>query len=178
MPESTQYRQAKMADIETIATLEKRFNQDELSAKERTRGFEGQGFSVSELNPLVSAGLVWVAEISGEIMGYLILGDWNKLNHSPLCQALYQRLSQGHCALKTDWRNTLHYGPVWVHPKYRGKGVFDGLYSAAREHNDAPWLALIAEDNEASLRAHSRHARMQTLDFVTLCGRDFYLLQG
>ncbi|MCE9780743.1 GNAT family N-acetyltransferase [Shewanella algae] len=178
MPDTMQYRRAEAADVETIAALEKRFGQDELSTRERVQGLQGQGFSAKELEPLVAAGHVWLALAEGRVIGYLISGNWDKLKHSPLCQALSRQLAQGRVELGLNWQQTLHYGPVWVHPDYRGKGVFGKLYCAARAEISGPWLALIAEDNEASLRAHSRAGRMQTLDFVTLCGRDFYLLLG
>lgn len=178
MPETMQYRQAEAADVEKIASLEQRFGQDELSARERTQGMQGQGFSAKELEPLVAAGHVWLALDATKVVGYLITGSWDKLKHSPLCQALSRQLAQNRFDLGLNWQQTLHYGPVWVHPDYRGKGVFDKLYGAARANISAPWLALIAEDNEASIRAHSSDGRMRTLDFVTLCGRDFYLLLG
>lgn len=168
-------RLATQADAASLAMLERQFVNDELVRQ--TGLLQGQVMSQSELTQLIEKQIVMVAEQDSNIIGYVTIAAW-KHYHGQRIYVHMLKQAQRNVTGLTE-RNSCQYGPIWVHPDYRGQGVFQQLVAAAKQRTAQQyqyWIAFIAEDNERSFAAHTHKAQMQVLDYVGFDGRDYYLL--
>ncbi len=170
-----QVRTAVLADLATIQRLEQQAVFDEFSATELQQGISGDFFSELQLKQLLQLQAIWLLEIDAKAQGYLIMAPFSFHQSAPLYRELTRRCAANDVLL--DWHNLSVCGPVWLAAAARGTGAFKLLYSAAKAQVAGKVMALVAEHNERSLKAHCQHANMQIVDFMTLAGRDFYLLQ-
>lgn len=171
-------RLATLQDVDILASLERQYLNDELTST--GQGLQGQAFSVQALQQLVHQHWIVVAEIQGRIIGYVIAGRWDFFSAGPLYRAMLNRLPQ------LEWDgprltqdNTCQYGPIWLHPAYRGNGIFELLVTAIKRAVNPHFtfmLTCIAENNERSFVAHTAKGCMQVIDFFSVSSRDYYLL--
>ncbi|QSX34301.1 hypothetical protein JYB87_03345 [Shewanella avicenniae] len=172
-----QIKCADKSDIPVIKALEKLAVSDEFSEIELRQGVSGDFFDEQQLQTLVAQRAIWLIFDNASAVGYLVFAKFDFHQHSPLYRQLHNRCS-GNRELGIDWQHLNVCGPVWLHQRARGKGAFQQLYAAAKAKSSGQVIALIAEHNSASIKAHCRAANMQIIDFQTLSGRDFYLLLG
>lgn len=170
-----QVRTAVLADLATIQTLEQQAVFDEFSAAELQQGISGDFFNEQQLKQLLQQRAIWLFEAESKVLGYLIMAPYSFHQATPLYRELARRCAANDVVL--NWHNLTVCGPVWLAAAARGTGAFKLLYSAAKAQVAGKVMALVAEHNERSLKAHCQHANMQIVDFMTLAGRDFYLLQ-
>lgn len=173
-------RRAKTSDIAALAALEQQHLQDELAADKRDNSLQGQSFSQADLTTLVNQHWVVVAEVEGEIMGYVIAGRWSFFKQWPIYRNLLNRLPRlEYERAKLTEKNCCQYGPIWIDSRHRGKGIFESLVAFVKKQvgNELAYmLTFIAEDNVGSFAAHTRKGGMQVVDYISFDGRDYYLL--
>ncbi|MGL5906827.1 MAG: GNAT family N-acetyltransferase [Shewanella sp.] len=171
-------RLAGTQDIDLLVILEQKHLNDELASA--TMGLAGQAFSAAELTQLVCQHWVVVAEVDGNIIGYVIAGRWDFFNTWPIYRHLLRHLG----LLQWDGprltpTNSCQYGPIWIHQAYRGNGIFELLVNHLKTvvaPNFSYMLTFIAEENERSFAAHTAKANMQVVDFFDYESRGYYLL--
>lgn len=173
-----QTRLATKQDVDTLATLERQHLNDELMSG----GFhlEGQAFTRTELTQLVERHWIVVAEINGRIIGYVIAGRWSFFQTWPIYRNMLQRLNRiNDDGPQLTTQNSCQYGPIWIDNQYRGQGVFEALVTRIYREvapSFAHMVTFIADENERSLAAHTRKAKMQVTDFFTFSDRDYYIM--
>lgn len=170
-----QIRTATLVDLTTIQALEQQATFDEFSAAELQQGISGDFFNEQQLKQLLQLQAIWLLEIDAKVQGYLIMAPFSFHQSATLYRELSRRCVTNDIVL--NWAKLSVCGPVWLAPAARGTGAFKLLYAAARAKVAGQVMALVAEHNERSLKAHCQYANMQIVDFMTLAGRDFYLLQ-
>nr|WP_275658906.1 GNAT family N-acetyltransferase [Shewanella sp. Isolate11] len=152
----------------------------ELAASQRGGVMQGQAFSQDELSILVKQHWIVVAESDGEIVGYVIAGSWSFFENWPIYRRLLSRIHQHSIEQQgLTQTNCCQYGPIWISPAHRGKGIFEALVSELKSQVKVRYpfmLTFIAEDNDRSFAAHTQKAAMQVVDFFDFDGRDYYLL--
>ncbi|KFZ37407.1 hypothetical protein HR45_10325 [Shewanella mangrovi] len=169
-----QVRCADIHDVAVIKTLEKLAVSDEFSDIELRHGISGDFFDEQQLNTLIKQRAIWLIFDNQIALGYLVFARFEFHLKNPLYKQLQQRYQHDEVAL--DWRSLHVCGPVWLDNRARGTGAFKQLYDAAETEANGQVIALIADHNERSIKAHCQHAKMRIVDFQTLAGRDFYLL--
>jgi hypothetical protein len=175
------YRKAKLSDVAEIARLEQVHINDELTGESPVHGqLSGQGFDNKALTELVNRHYLVVAEANGAIVGYVMAAAWSFFTPLPIYGAIVKRLAMlDYDGPKLTVANSCQYGPIWISPEYRGKGVFSPLVAKLKADVGNQFLNMvtfIAEDNSRSFAAHSNKAKMQVVDFFSFQGRDYYLL--
>lgn len=170
-----QIRRAAMADIATVKRLEQQAAFDEFSASELQQGISGEHFDESQLTQLIKAGAIWLLERDSAVLGYLVFAQFGFHQASPLYRELIRQAQRNDIVL--NYQKLTVCGPVWLAQAARGTGAFQRLFHAAKAETTDTVIALVAEHNERSLKAHCQYAGMHIADFMTLCERDFYLLQ-
>ncbi|WP_299492619.1 GNAT family N-acetyltransferase [uncultured Shewanella sp.] len=172
-------RVAHAKDVNALAQLEQTYLQDELS-QGQTKLMQGQSFNPNELALLIDKEYVWVAEVEDNIIAYVIAGSWSFFKRWPIYQMLLGRITQLQLdTVSLSLHNCCQYGPIWIHPSYRGQGVFNTLVNNIKQQVALKFpymITFIAEDNERSFAAHTQKAAMQVIDFFTFEDRDYYLL--
>ncbi|MCG9730107.1 GNAT family N-acetyltransferase [Shewanella sp. Isolate13] len=173
-------RRAKAADITALAALEQKHLLDELAADKRDNSLQGQSFTQADLTTLVNQHWVVVAEVEGEIIGYVIAGRWSFFKQWPIYRNLLNRLPRlDYERAKLTEKNCCQYGPIWINSSHRGQGIFEALVALLKKlvANELSYmLTFIAEDNGGSFAAHTRKGGMQVIDYISFDGRDYYLL--
>lgn len=168
-------RLAQIEDIKQLVVLEQQHINDEVGNEQDA--LQGHHFGEEEFKVLVSKYWVVVAEKNQQIIGYVLAGGWEFFKHWPIYRAMVKRLPR--IDAQVSERNSCQYGPIWVHPKHRGQGIFRALVRevsrcAALQYEYL--VTFIAEDNQHSYLAHTSGANMQVLDFFTYHDRDYFLL--
>ncbi|MCF1428503.1 MAG: GNAT family N-acetyltransferase [Shewanella sp.] len=169
-----QIQLAQQQDLQELLRLERLHVSDELGGQHSM--MQGESFSEAALKRLIDAKQVLIAQQQGQIAGYVLSGAWQEYIHWPLQR---RALTQ----LKSYWsdveRSCCHYGPVWVSPAFRGQKICRKLCQALATHLNGRFshlIGLIAEDNEASLRAHVGDDGMQLVDFIEYDDKGYYLV--
>jgi ribosomal protein S18 acetylase RimI-like enzyme len=96
-----------------------------------------------------------VAKDGDELAGYALVMPIECRSFIPVLAPMFQRLE----ALRMFQRRFYVMGQICVASPYRGRGVFDLLYHAHREHLRGRFDACVTEvsvRNTRSLRAHQR----------------------
>ncbi|MFT5790500.1 MAG: L-amino acid N-acyltransferase YncA [Shewanella sp.] len=180
MENNINIRLATPEDVLSLAALEQSQLQDELSIEQRNNSLAGQSFSEADLACLVTQHWVVVAELDGQIIGYVIAGRWAFFKQWPIYRNLLNRLPRiDYDRAKLTQANCCQYGPIWIATDYRGQGIFEALVQFLRKAvaKELPYmLTFIAEDNAGSFAAHTRKGGMQVVDFISFDERDYYLL--
>jgi GNAT superfamily N-acetyltransferase len=173
------YRKATSNDVPALARLEAQHVRDELTGADISQ-LAGQGFNSQELITLVNRHYLQIAEDDGVIIGYVIAATWDFFCQQGIYRALEKRLgSLEHDGPTLTVKNCCQYGPIWISPAYRGKGIFSQLVAKLTLEVRAQFpfmLTFIAEDNGRSFAAHTAKANMQVVDFFSFERRDYYLL--
>lgn len=172
-------RAANSQDISQLTQLEREHQQDELSQGQANK-MQGQSFNHNELALLIEKEYLWVAENQGTIVGYVIAGRWSFFERWPIYQILLQQIKHLDLGSVTPTKhNSCQYGPIWIHPDFRGQGLFEQLVTQLKNQvaQQFPYmLTFISEDNERSFAAHTQKSAMKVIDFFNFEERDYYLL--
>ena len=180
MMNSIKIRLATVQDVATLARLESTQLQDELVVEQRNNSLSGQSFSKVDLTCLITQHWVVVAELNGDIIGYVIAGRWSFFKQWPIYRNLLNRLPRiDYEKAKLTEKNCCQYGPIWIASEHRGQGIFEALVLFVRKAaaKELPYmLTFIAEENAGSFAAHTRKGGMQVVDFISFDERDYYLL--
>lgn len=173
-----QTRLATKQDVDILAALERQHLNDELMSN--GVNLEGQAFNRNELTQLIDKHWIVVAEINGRIIGYVIAGRWSFFETWPIYRNLLKILNRiNGDGPQLTVQNSCQYGPIWVDKAYRGQGVFEALVTRIYREVAPSFTYLvtfIADENERSLAAHTRKAKMQVADFFTFSDRDYYIM--
>nr|WP_284730681.1 GNAT family N-acetyltransferase [Shewanella jiangmenensis] len=140
---------------------------------------EAQLFGRDEFRQLIEKEILLVAAVDGQIVAYAMAASERFFGK----QGFYGRFFSRALRCGPDAGRKIQklgcYGPVWVAPAFRGKGIFTpltaALFDACRARFDT-LATFIAEENEHSLNVHVKAAGMQVVDFFEDEGRGFYLL--
>ncbi|MDD8061313.1 MULTISPECIES: GNAT family N-acetyltransferase [Shewanella] len=171
-------RKGALIDAAAIVQLERKHINDELSKP--VAALHAHSFTLNEVKTLINHHWLAVAEDQGEIIGYVIATKWAFFSSQPLYRHIIQKIKFSDldgCALSTT--NTCQYGPVWVHPSFRGKGVFEALVNELKHQVKGTYpfmVTFISADNVRSLVAHKNKAAMYLLEDFTFEQRDYQLL--
>ncbi|QYJ83158.1 GNAT family N-acetyltransferase [Shewanella aegiceratis] len=180
-------RLATRADLDAIAALEANQWEAELAPDQRGGMMTGQSFSRQQLDELIQNHWLLLAEVGGEIAGYVIAGRWPFFGDWPIYRYLLKRLEAGRFEIDRfetglgiiNKANSCQYGPIWIAPSQRGSGLFFELVSELKKEVAPQYsymVTFIAEENERSFAAHTQKGGMQVLDFFEFDGRGYYLL--
>ena len=184
---SIHYRLATNLDAAEIARLEQQYMNDELSVSADTMPageMSGQCFSKVQLNELIEQGWIVLAESKAEavtsIIGYVIAGPWSWFQTWGIYAHVLRKLNDIEIGFsRVTVKNSCQYGPIWIHPDYRGQGIFEQLVLQLKRKVAAKYsfmVTFIAEENSTSFAAHTKKSAMEVVDFFSFQHRDYYLL--
>ena len=143
-------------DLARILDLQRANLARNLSAEE----VAAQGFVTVEHTPEVLQGMhdlapSFVAMDGDALAGYALVMPVECRSFIPILEPMFERL----VSLGLFQQRFYVMGQICVGKPWRGKGVFDLLYRAHRDHLRQTWDACVTEvatRNERSMRAHRR----------------------
>ncbi len=170
-------RLALETDKSELVRLERIHAADELSPGQGQ--LEGACLDGALIGRLIASGHILIAEDElprgKQIVGYLVCGPWREFAHWPMQRCALSVLKQQFGDIE---QSSCHYGPVWVSSSYRGRGLCRQLWQTLGNKLQGRYsrmIALIGEDNEASIKAHVQDDGMQIVDFMEFADRGYYL---
>lgn len=144
------------AELEQILDLQRRNLPRNLDERERAEnGFVTVEHTLDQLRRMHALEPSIVAMDEAELAGYALVMPVECRALLPVLEPMFQRLER----LGAFGRRFYVMGQICVAAPYRGRGVFDLLYQAHREHLRARFDCVVTEvsvRNPRSLRAHRR----------------------
>lgn len=168
------------SDLEGILDLQSRNLLSKLSAAELAGGFVTTPFTPELLRQLIDGSGVFVADRDGEILGYLLAGDWTFFSQWGIFKVMIGRLPE----LRFQGREiavdrSFQYGPICIDRSIRGSGIFIQLFDLMRA-SFAPNLPIgvtfINKLNQRSFAAHTRKLPLEIIDEFEFNSNSFYTL--
>jgi ribosomal protein S18 acetylase RimI-like enzyme len=143
-------------ELEQILDLQRRNVARNLSEREMAEsGFVTVEHTLDVLRRMHALSPSIVAKDGAELAGYALVMPVECRSFVPVLEPMFQRLE----ALGMFQQRFYVMGQVCVASAYRGRGVFDLLYHAHREHLRGRFESVVTEvsiRNPRSLRAHRR----------------------
>ncbi len=168
------------ADFDGILDLQSRNLLTNLAEGELAGGFVTTPFTPDLLRQLLIQSGVFVAEGDGQILGYLLAGDWEFFSQWEIFRVMIDRLPvlrfQGR-EITVD--NSFQYGPICIDLDVRGSDIFPQLFNLMR-CSSAPkfpiGVTFINKLNQRSFAAHTRKLDLEIIDEFEFNGNSFYTL--
>jgi hypothetical protein len=173
-------RTANKSNFDGILDLQSRNLLANLDPAELAGGFVTTPFTADLLAQLLIQNGVFVAESEGQIMGYILAGDWDFFSQWGIFRAMIARLPelrfQGR---EITVKNSFQYGPICIDRAIRGSDVFPKLFNLMQS-SFAPifpmGVTFINKLNQRSFAAHSRKLDLEIVDEFEFKGNFFYTL--
>jgi hypothetical protein len=167
-------------DIQGILDLQTLNLYTNISPTELASGFVTTPFTPDLLKELFLQSGVFVSENDGQILGYLLGGDWSFFSQWDIFKVMIDRLPKlefQNRIITVD--NSFQYGPICIDQSIRGSKVFPQLFDLMRL-SFAPkfpiGVTFINKLNERSFAAHTRKLELEIIDEFEFNGNSFYTL--
>ncbi len=173
-------RVAIESDIDGILDLQSRNLYSKLAPAELAGGFVTTPFTPALLRQLLLQDGVFVAEDSGQIVGYLLAGDWTFFSQWEIFRVMVDRLPK----LRFQDREitvdrSFQYGPICIDRAMRGSDIFPQLFDLMRSNfalRFSVGVTFINKLNQRSFAAHNRKLDLKIIDEFEFNGNSFYTL--
>ncbi|WP_309742584.1 MULTISPECIES: GNAT family acetyltransferase [unclassified Chamaesiphon] len=173
-------RNVSESDFDGILDLQSRNLYSQLAPAELAGGFVTTPFTPELLRQLRLQDGVFVAEDAGQIVGYLLAGDWTFFSQWEIFRVMVDRLPK----LRFKGReitvdSSFQYGPICLDRAIRGSDIFPQLFDLMRS-SFAPkfpvGVTFINKLNQRSFAAHTRKLNLEIIDEFEFNGNSFYML--
>ena len=167
-------------DISGILGLQSKNLYLNLSTAELADGFVTTPFTPELIGLLLKQAGVLVAESEGEIVAYLLAGDWEFFSQWEIFRVMIGRMSE----LKfqggqINVQNSFQYGPICIDRSLRGSGLLAQLFAKMRSSFSPHYpigVTFINKLNVRSFLAHTKKLKLEIIDEFELNGNSFYTL--
>ena len=173
-------RVAIESDFGGILDLQSHNLYSKLAPAELAGGFVTTPFTLELLQQLLWQDGVFVAEDAGQIVGYLLAGDWTFFSQWEIFRVMVERLP------KLRFRDreitadrSFQYGPICIDRAIRGSNVFPQFFDLMRSSFTPKFpvgVTFINQLNKRSFAAHTRKLNLEIIDEFELNGNLFYTL--
>ncbi len=173
-------RTANESDLDGIVDLQSRNLYANLAPDELAGGFVTTPFTPDLLRQLLIQTGVLVAESEGQILGYLLAGDWEFFSQWEIFRVMISRLPElNFHDQKITIDNSFQYGPICIDISVRGSQVFPQLFDRMRLVFAPKFpigITFINKLNQRSIAAHTRKLDLEIIDEFEFNGNLFYTL--
>ena len=178
--EPTEIRVAQPTDAPAVAALANQHTYQHLAVADRAGGYLTGSFTVPALAAMLNSVPGQVAWHGGELAGFIVNSRLPPERYPPLVQEIIARLPtltyRQRALAEYRW---FFYGPVLVQPAHRGQGLLRRLFRASQQALAAQFelgIAFIAQENTASLQAHTQGLGLERVGEVQFQGAGYDLL--
>lgn len=151
-------RRAIEADYHGICALAGSYYREQPAPADRQQGFLSARFSLQQIADMASSLGIVVASDAGQVAGFMCASDCDWAGQPAIVKQMLDQLPQYRFHERPiDKDKAFVYGPVCIDAACRGRGILRGMYRHLHrlmEGRYAAGVAFVADDNEASLRAH------------------------
>ena len=175
------YRNATVADIPQIESLQKRYHVSFISEEEKKNGFVTTLFTPEQLTELiVQEDGISLACDGDKVVAYAMAGSWQFWSKWPLFQYMIADLPNTKYLGQTlTTENSYQYGPVCIDMAYRGQGVLQELFAHSARQMGKRYPILITfinHVNPRSYKAHTEKVGLEVIKNFSFNGNNYYEL--
>lgn len=159
---------ASLADIDAVLALHSQYQIDTIAEADKADGFITTQFSREELTNLITQenGL-FLAKQYGEVVGYAMAASWQYWSKWPMFAHMISELpTLNYHGQALTVENSYQYGPVCIHKKVRGTGVFENLFEFALAHMSLRYDVLLTFINKINPRSYQAHTKKAHLEVI------------
>ena len=175
------YRNATVADIPQIESLQKRYHVSFISEEEKKNGFVTTLFTPEQLTELIEQedGISLACD-GDKVVAYAMAGSWQFWSKWPLFQYMIADLPSTQYLSRTlTTENSYQYGPVCIDMAYRGQGVLQELFAHSARQMGKRYSILITfinHVNPRSYKAHTEKVGLEVIKNFSFNGNNYYEL--
>ena len=175
------YRNATVADIPQIESLQKRYHVSFISEEEKKNGFVTTLFTPEQLTELIDQedGISLACD-GDKVVAYAMAGSWQFWSKWPLFQFMIADLpSTQYLGRTLTKENSYQYGPVCIDMAYRGQGVLQELFAHSTRQMGKRYPILITfinHVNPRSYKAHTEKVGLEVIKNFSFNGNNYYEL--
>ena len=175
------YRNATVADIPQIESLQKRYHVSFISEEEKKNGFVTTLFTPEQLTELIEQedGISLACD-GDKVVAYAMAGSWQFWSKWPLFQFMIADLpSTQYLGRTLTTENSYQYGPVCIDMAYRGQGVLQELFAHSARQMGKRYPILITFINHVNPRSYKAHTEKVDLEVIknfSFNGNNYYEL--
>ena len=175
------YRNATVADIPQIESLQKRYHVSFVNEEEKKNGFVTTLFTPEQLTELIEQedGISLACE-GDKVVAYAMAGSWQFWSKWPLFQYMIADLPNTQYLGQTlTTENSYQYGPVCIDMAYRGQGVLQELFAHSARQMGRRYHILITfinHVNPRSYKAHTEKVGLEVIKNFSFNGNNYYEL--
>ena len=175
------YRNATVADIPQIESLQKRYHVSFISEEEKKNGFVTTLFTPEQLTELIEQedGISLACD-GDKVVAYAMAGSWQFWSKWPLFQYMIADLpSTQYLGRTLTTENSYQYGPVCIDMAYRGQGVLQELFAHSARQMGKRYPILITfinHVNPRSYKAHTEKVGLEVIKNFSFNGNNYYEL--
>ena len=175
------YRNATVADIPQIESLQKRYHVSFINEEEKKNGFVTTLFTPEQLTELIEQedGISLACD-GDKVVAYAMAGSWQFWSKWPLFQYMIADLPNTQYLGQTlTTENSYQYGPVCIDMAYRGQGVLQELFAHSARQMGRRYPILITfinHVNPRSYKAHTEKVGLEVIKNFSFNGNNYYEL--
>ena len=175
------YRNATVADIPQIESLQKRYHVSFINEEEKKNGFVTTLFTPEQLTELIEQedGISLACD-DDKVVAYAMAGSWQFWSKWPLFQYMIADLPNTQYLGQTlTTENSYQYGPVCIDMAYRGQGVLQELFAHSARQMGKRYPILITfinHVNPRSYKAHTEKVGLEVIKNFSFNGNNYYEL--
>ena len=175
------YRNATVADIPQIESLQKRYHVSFINEEEKKNGFVTTLFTPEQLTELIEQedGISLACD-GDKVVAYAMAGSWQFWSKWPLFQYMIADLPNTQYLGQTlTTENSYQYGPVCIDMAYRGQGVLQELFAHSTRQMGKRYPILITfinHVNPRSYKAHTEKVGLEVIKNFSFNGNNYYEL--
>ncbi len=175
------YRNATIADIPNIESLQKRYHVSFINEEEKKNGFVTTLFTSEQLTELIEKeDGISIACDGDKVVAYAMSGSWQFWSKWPLFQFMIADLpNTAYLGQTLSTENSYQYGPVCIDMAYRGKGVLEALFAHSTRQMSKRYPILITfinHLNPRSFKAHTEKVGLEVIKSFVFNGNNYYEL--
>ncbi len=173
-------RMGTAADIDGILALQQDNLYTLLSEADRQNyGFVTTPFTTDQIQTLLAADGVFVAEKDGTIVGYALAGSWDFFSQWPIFPLMVTRFSgMTFAGITLSDQNCFQYGPVCVARSWRGSNTFPTLFATMRQGMATRYPVGVTFINQQNPRSQAAHHKLslQVIDEFEFQTQRYWML--
>ena len=154
-------RFATYDDLDSLILLLRAYHVNSIADADKKDGFVTTNITKEQLQCLIdSENGVTVAVDGKRVIGFALAGSWDFWKSWPFFVNMMDHLEEFQLnGCKMTVRNSYQYGPVCVDKAYRGKGVFEEIFSHSLRHMSAYYPYMVTFVNQINPRSYAAHTR-------------------
>ena len=159
---------AELSDIEGVLALLKAYQINTIAEEDKEDGFITADFTEAQIQELIMQERgCFIAKDQERIVAFAMSASWGFWSQWPIFQKMVEDLpSLTYKGYQLSEENSYQYGPVCVARDYRGRGVFQQIFSFALQQMSHRYPVLLSFINTINQRSYAAHITKLGLDVI------------